>query len=38
MATSKLNEFFQNYGLTGNPVFDGLILAHIIPLLISYIY
>jgi DNA polymerase III delta prime subunit len=37
MTITGLNELFQNYGLTGNPAIDTLILAHIIPLLVSYI-
>lgn len=34
---TNINELFQNYGITGIPAIDALILAHIIPLLVSYI-
>lgn len=34
---NNINELFQNYGLTGIPAIDTIILAHIIPLLVSYI-
>lgn len=33
---SGISDLFKNYGITGNPTIDALILAHIIPLIITY--
>lgn len=33
----SINTLFQNYGITGVPAIDALILAHIIPLVATYI-
>lgn len=33
----NINALFQNYGITGIPAIDALILAHIIPLIATYI-
>ncbi|XWV25496.1 hypothetical protein QJ856_gp0262 [Tupanvirus deep ocean] len=37
MTITNINELFQNYGITGIPAIDALILAHIIPLLVTYV-
>ena len=35
--SGSINSFFQNNGITGNPLVDSLIIANLIPLLLSYI-
>ncbi|XWV26832.1 AAA family ATPase [Tupanvirus soda lake] len=37
MTITNINELFQNYGITGVPAIDAIILAHIIPLLVTYV-
>lgn len=34
---SALNDIFKQYGVTGSPFVDSLILAHLIPFMISYV-
>ncbi len=37
MNSSGLQNFFKENGITGNAIVDSLILAHLIPIVISYI-
>jgi len=37
MSTSSINSFFKNNGITGNLFIDSLIVAHLIPIILSYI-
>ena len=34
---SSVNSFFQEHGITGNSIVDGLIIANLIPIFVSYI-